>query len=178
MKTRAMLALALAHNPQVLILDEPTAGLDPVARIEILDILRDFVSDGQKSVLFSTHITTDLDKIADYITMIVDGKVIESMSIDKIEEKYVVESSNSKRDNTVKLLIKLVPILCTLSTIVCSIVDGFDEWRIIKISSFIPMKFLAGVPLIMISIIIIPIISLIFFKVVLKSKEMVPWSCE
>lgn len=52
MKTRAMLALALAHNPQVLILDEPTAGLDPVARIEILDILRDFVSDGQKSVLF------------------------------------------------------------------------------------------------------------------------------
>lgn len=111
MKTKAMLALALAHNPQILILDEPTAGLDPVARIEILDILRDFVSDGQKSVLFSTHITTDLDKIADYITMIVDGKVIESMSIDKIEEKYVVESSNSKRDNTVKLLIKLVPIL-------------------------------------------------------------------
>ncbi|MGN1101518.1 MAG: ABC transporter ATP-binding protein, partial [Huintestinicola sp.] len=90
MKTKAMLALALAHNPKLLIMDEPTAGLDPVARIEILDILRDFVSDGEKSVLFSTHITSDLDKIADYITLIIGGEVIESMSIDEIEEKYAI----------------------------------------------------------------------------------------
>lgn len=90
MKTKAMLALALAHQPELLILDEPTAGLDPVARIEVLDILREFVSDGQKSVLFSTHITSDLDKVADFITIINRGKVIESLSVDKIEEKYVI----------------------------------------------------------------------------------------
>jgi len=90
MKTKAMLALSLSHQPELLILDEPTAGLDPVARIEVLDILREFVADGQKSVLFSTHITSDLDKVADFITIINRGKVIESLSIDKIEEKYVI----------------------------------------------------------------------------------------
>ncbi|MGV8980153.1 ABC transporter ATP-binding protein [Clostridium sp.] len=90
MKTKAMFALAFAHQPSLLILDEPTAGLDPVARIEILDILREFVSDGVKSVFFSTHITSDLDKIADYITLIHGGKIIESLSVDKLEEKYIV----------------------------------------------------------------------------------------
>jgi ABC-2 type transport system ATP-binding protein len=90
MKTKAMLALALSHQPELLILDEPTAGLDPVARIEVLDILREFVADGQKSVLFSTHITSDLDKVADFITIINRGKVIECLSIDRIEEKYVI----------------------------------------------------------------------------------------
>lgn len=90
MKTKAMLALAFAHQPKLLILDEPTAGLDPVARIEVLDILREFVADGEKSVFFSTHITSDLDKIADYITIIHDGKITESLSIDKLEEKYIL----------------------------------------------------------------------------------------
>ena len=73
-------------------MDEPTAGLDPVARIEVLDLLRDFVADGQRSVLFSSHITSDLDKIADYITIINNGSILESLSIDKIEEKYVLIS--------------------------------------------------------------------------------------
>ncbi len=95
MKTKAMLALALSHKPEILILDEPTAGLDPVARIEVLDILRDFVSDGEKAVLFSTHITGDLDKIADYITLLIDGKVTESLSVDKVEEKYAVISGDN-----------------------------------------------------------------------------------
>ena len=90
MKTKAMLALAFAHEPKLLVLDEPTAGLDPVARIELLDILRDFVADGERSVFFSTHITSDLDKVADYITVIHKGKVLESLSVDKLEEKYVV----------------------------------------------------------------------------------------
>jgi ABC-2 type transport system ATP-binding protein len=90
MKTKAMLALAFAHQPSLLILDEPTAGLDPVARIQVLDILREFVADGEKSVFFSTHITSDLDKIADYITLIHEGKIIESLSVDKLEEKYIV----------------------------------------------------------------------------------------
>ncbi len=92
MKTKAMLALTLAHHPDLLILDEPTAGLDPVARIEVLDILREVVADGDKSVLFSTHITGDLDKIADCVTVLINGKVTESMDIDRIEEKYAVIS--------------------------------------------------------------------------------------
>lgn len=94
-KTKAMLALALAHKPELLILDEPTGGLDPVARIEVLDILRDFVSDGERAVLFSTHITSDLDKIADYLTILIDGRVEESMALDAIEDKYAVISGNN-----------------------------------------------------------------------------------
>lgn len=90
MKTKAMLALALAHRPQLLILDEPTAGLDPVARIEILDIIRQFVESGERSVLLSTHITADLDKIADYITLVHKGRIKESLSIDEFEEKYAL----------------------------------------------------------------------------------------
>lgn len=104
MKTKAMLALALAHHPDMLILDEPTAGLDPVARIEVLDILREIVEEGERAVLFSTHITGDLDKIADSVTVLIDGKVTESMAIDQIEDKYAViagsltslDSSNTK----------------------------------------------------------------------------------
>ncbi len=94
MKTKAMLALSLAHHPDLLILDEPTAGLDPVARLEVLDILRDIVAEGERAVLFSTHITGDLDKIADSVTVLIDGKVTESMAIDKIEEKYAVISGD------------------------------------------------------------------------------------
>lgn len=90
MKTKAMLALALAHRPQLLILDEPTAGLDPVARIEVLDIIRQFVENGERSVLLSTHTTTDLDKVADYITLLHKGKLKESLPIDQIEEKYAL----------------------------------------------------------------------------------------
>ena len=91
-QTKLMLAVALCHNAELLILDEPTAGLDPVARIEILDMLREFVADGEHSVLFSTHITGDLDKIADVITLVFDGKIHVSMSIDMIEDKYAVIS--------------------------------------------------------------------------------------
>lgn len=93
MKTKAMLSLAFAHDPKLLILDEPTAGLDPVARIEVLDLLRDFVSDGEKSVFFSTHITSDLDKVADFVTLIDNGRILDSLSIDKLEEKYIILSA-------------------------------------------------------------------------------------
>ena len=96
MKKKAMLALALAHKPELLILDEPTAGLDPVARIEVLDILREIVEEGERAVLFSTHITGDLDKIADSITVLIDGKITESMPIDQIEDKYAVITGSLK----------------------------------------------------------------------------------
>lgn len=102
MKTKAMLALAIAHDPKLLIMDEPTAGLDPVARIEMLDILRSFVEDGEHAVLFSTHITSDLDKVADYITLIIDGKIIESMTIDEIEEKYAIASGENTPSERIK----------------------------------------------------------------------------
>lgn len=94
MKTKVMLALALAHSPKLLILDEPTAGLDPAARLEMLDIMREFVSDGERSVIFSTHITGDLDKTADYIAMMINGSMREFMSADEAQEKYAVVSGN------------------------------------------------------------------------------------
>lgn len=76
MKVKLMLAVALSHDAKLLILDEPTSGLDPSARDEICELLGEFVMDEEKSVLFSTHITSDLEKIADYITFILDGKVV------------------------------------------------------------------------------------------------------
>jgi len=75
-RVKFALALALAHRPQLLILDEPTSGLDPVIRREILEILAKFIEDGTRSILFSTHITEDLDKIADYIVLIDNGSLL------------------------------------------------------------------------------------------------------
>lgn len=96
MKKLAMFALALAHHPKVLLLDEPTAGLDPVVRMEFLDIVRNFTADGEHSVLFSSHITSDLDKIADYVAVIVDGSIVENKSIDELEEKYLLVSGDNQ----------------------------------------------------------------------------------
>ncbi len=76
MKVKYSLALALSHNAKLLILDEPTSGLDPVSRDELTDIFRDIVSDGEHSILFSTHVTSDLDKCADYIIYIRNGSII------------------------------------------------------------------------------------------------------
>lgn len=76
MKMKLSIAVALSHDPQFLILDEPTSGLDPIVRSEILDIFMEFIQDEEKSILFSTHITSDLDKIADYITFIHNGAII------------------------------------------------------------------------------------------------------
>lgn len=82
MKMKFKIAIALSSNPKLLILDEPTSGLDPVVRSEILDILLEFVQDETHSVLISSHITGDLEKVADYITYIENGEIILS------EEKY------------------------------------------------------------------------------------------
>jgi ABC-2 type transport system ATP-binding protein len=90
MKVKLMMAVALSHDAKLLILDEPTSGLDPVARDELCDMLSEFVTDENKSVLFSTHITTDLEKIADYITFILDGQVVFTGSKESLLEKYVL----------------------------------------------------------------------------------------
>ncbi|MDR0381276.1 MAG: ABC transporter ATP-binding protein, partial [Oscillospiraceae bacterium] len=89
MKVKAQIAAALCHSAELLILDEPTSGLDPVARDEICDVLREFVADESGGVLFSTHVTTDLEKIADYITFILDGRVVFTGAKDDLLEKYV-----------------------------------------------------------------------------------------
>lgn len=88
MKMKFALSLALSHHADFLILDEPTSGLDPVVRSEFLDILQELMEDEGKSVFFSTHITSDLERIADYITMIDGGKIRFSMTKDEMMERY------------------------------------------------------------------------------------------
>ncbi len=90
MKMKLMLAVAMSHDAKLLILDEPTSGLDPVARDELLDILSTYISDGEKSVLFSTHITADLEKIADYITLIDNGSIFYSGTKDDLLESFLI----------------------------------------------------------------------------------------
>jgi ABC-2 type transport system ATP-binding protein len=88
MKMKLQLAVAFSHNAELLILDEPTSGLDVLARNEICEILQDFVCDEKKSILFSTHIVSDLEKTADFITFILDGGVIYSGTKDELIENY------------------------------------------------------------------------------------------
>lgn len=88
MKMKLSLAAALAHHPKLLILDEATSGLDPVVRDEILDEFLGFIQDEDHSILMSSHITSDLEKVADYITYIHQGQVILSDSKDAILEQY------------------------------------------------------------------------------------------
>jgi len=90
MKMKLMLAVAMSHGAKLLILDEPTSGLDPVAREELLDILADYISDGEKSVFFSTHITSDLERIADYITVIERGTIFYTGTKDGLLEHFSV----------------------------------------------------------------------------------------
>lgn len=76
MKMKYALTLALSHNARLLIMDEPTSGLDPLVRNQTMKVLEEFVADGTRSVLFSTHITSDLEKVANNIIFIHDGKII------------------------------------------------------------------------------------------------------
>lgn len=78
MKVKFMIALALSHDAKLLIFDEPTSGLDPVSRDDLLGLFRQLVKSGERSILYSTHITSDLEKCADDITYIKDGKLLKS----------------------------------------------------------------------------------------------------
>ncbi len=88
MKMKLAITAAFSHHSKLLILDEATSGLDPVVRDDILDMLLDFVQDEEHSILVSSHITSDLEKIADYIVLIHKGKVIFSKPKDELTEQY------------------------------------------------------------------------------------------
>jgi ABC-2 type transport system ATP-binding protein len=88
MQLKYLITLALSHHAELLILDEPTSGLDPVARDEVLEIFQTIVENEEVSIFFSTHITSDLEKCADYITFIKNGRILESCSKDDLLDKY------------------------------------------------------------------------------------------
>ena len=94
------LALALSHGARLLLLDEPTSGLDPVSRDELLDIFRDTVANGERSILFSTHIISDLEKCADLITYIHNGKILTSTDRDTFTDAYRKESAIGLREQS------------------------------------------------------------------------------
>ena len=88
MKMKLAISVAFSHHSRLLVLDEATSGLDPVARDDILDMLLDFVQDEEHSILVSSHITSDLEKIADYIVFIHEGKVVFEKPKDELTEGY------------------------------------------------------------------------------------------
>lgn len=97
MKMKFSLAVAISHHAELFIMDEPTSGLDPLVRTELLEILQFLLEDENKSVFFSTHITSDLDKVADYITLINDGEIILSKTKDELTEDYCIVKGEKER---------------------------------------------------------------------------------
>lgn len=96
MKMKLSISVALSHNAELLILDEATSGLDPIVRDDILDILLEFVQDEKKSILISSHITSDLEKVADYIVFIHKGKVIFEETKDNLIYDYGIMKCKQK----------------------------------------------------------------------------------
>ncbi len=103
MKMKLSIAIALSHKAKILILDEATSGLDPVARDEVLDILMEFIQNEENSILMSSHITSDLEKIADYITFIHNGKIIFSENKDKLIYDMGVVKCTEKQFKTIEV---------------------------------------------------------------------------
>lgn len=97
MSMKLAISAALAHHPKLLVLDEATSGLDPVMRDEILDVFLDFVQKDDHSILLSSHITSDLEKIADYITLIHDGRIILSLLKDELIYRYGIMRCKEKQ---------------------------------------------------------------------------------
>lgn len=96
MKMKYSLAIALSHGADLLIMDEPTAGLDPIFRRELLDLLSEHIQDEQKSILFSTHNTTDLDRIADYIVFVNEGRLVFNEMKESLPNKYMLVKGNKE----------------------------------------------------------------------------------
>ncbi|MHB8130670.1 MAG: ABC transporter ATP-binding protein [Mobilitalea sp.] len=90
MESRFQLAFALAHRPKLLIMDEPTDGLDPIFRREFLSLLQELIDEEKMGILLSTHITSDLDKVADYITLVERGKIILSQDKETLMDRFSI----------------------------------------------------------------------------------------
>lgn len=90
MQMKASLAIALSHHAELIIMDEPTAGLDPIFRRELLGLLQELMLDGNRTIFFSTHITTDLNRIADYIAFIHKGGLVFNQSVHDVTENYAL----------------------------------------------------------------------------------------
>jgi ABC-2 type transport system ATP-binding protein len=107
MKMKFSIALALSHDADLLIMDEPTSGLDPVFRRELLERLSGLMQDERKSILFSTHITADLERTADYITLINNGEIVLSLPKDDIRDRWgIVRGGKELLDGRVRHLFK------------------------------------------------------------------------
>jgi ABC-2 type transport system ATP-binding protein len=105
MRMKYALALALSHKAELLIMDEPTSGLDPLIRSQLLEILTDYMKEGGKGVFFSTHITSDLDKIADMLIMIDHGKIVLQEERDTLLDNYrIVKGDTRKLKSEIKNL--------------------------------------------------------------------------
>lgn len=102
MRVKYSLAIALSHGAKLLILDEPTSGLDPVARDDLLEVFQELVANGEISILFSTHITSDLEKCADYITYIANGQIIHSSDKEEFKDTYRLLNGSENQLNQVK----------------------------------------------------------------------------
>jgi len=90
LKVRFQLAFALSHDAKLFIMDEPAAGLNPLFRKELINCMQEIVEDGTRSVLFSTHITEDLDQVGDYIALLNNGKIFFYLSKEELQEKYLI----------------------------------------------------------------------------------------
>ena len=100
MRMKYALALALSHKAELLIMDEPTSGLDPLVRSQLLNILKDYMGKGGKGVFFSTHITSDLDKIADMLIMIDGGEIVFQEEKDQLLDSYRIIKGSTEKLNT------------------------------------------------------------------------------
>lgn len=96
MKVKLSLALALAHHPELLILDEPTSGLDPVVRNELLEVFLDIIQNEQCSIFFSSHISSDIEKVADYITIIHNGRIVVSTDKHSLLDGWKVVKADNR----------------------------------------------------------------------------------
>lgn len=100
MRMKYALALALSHKAELLIMDEPTSGLDPLVRSQLLNILKDYMRKGGKGVFFSTHITSDLEKIADMLIMIDSGEIVFQEEKDQLLDSYRIIKGSTEKLNT------------------------------------------------------------------------------
>jgi ABC-2 type transport system ATP-binding protein len=95
MKMKASIAMALSHHAEFILMDEPTAGLDPTFRRELLEVFQEEMLHENRSILFSTHTTSDLERFADYIVMIDEGEILFHERMDKLQEHYALVKGNT-----------------------------------------------------------------------------------